>query len=236
MEGKKKKQVGFVDTEALIARAQAGDGVAWALIYKRFRERVYRFLLAATGSHVNAEDLTQQTFMRAHKYIGGYERRPDTSFFDWLRAVADNLAKSAFRKQDPSWLVSPIDLHDLKEQIDDRSGLLAENETEIGWIKDPELLEDLRALSESQRLMVCLKYFFGLSAQGIAEIVGGSPDGVRQHQSRALAALRDKDAKRRQPNLSGPHHRRESAMVRMPRSSLVLLSRRFVLTPSPPMF
>lgn len=80
-----------VDAEqALVAAAQAGDSDAVTALVHRYQTRIYNFALAMTGNAADAEDLTQETFIRAFRGLRRF--RGDSSFRNWLYRIAANAA------------------------------------------------------------------------------------------------------------------------------------------------
>jgi len=77
-----------VDENDLIARAQAGDRPAFADLVERYWERLYRWLYHLTHDPHTAEDLAQETFLKAFRGLGGF--RPGSHFRAWLFRIAHN--------------------------------------------------------------------------------------------------------------------------------------------------
>lgn len=76
--------------QALVAAAQAGDSDAVAALVHRYQTRIYNFTLAMTGNAADAEDLAQETFIRAFRGLRRF--RGDSSFRNWLYRIAANAA------------------------------------------------------------------------------------------------------------------------------------------------
>jgi len=86
--------------EQLAARAAEGSLEAFGELVKRFEVRLFNFLLRRTGSRADAEDLTQEAFIRAWERIQRYE--PRWRFSTWLFTIAARLAVSHHRKRRPT--------------------------------------------------------------------------------------------------------------------------------------
>ena len=84
-----------VDENELVRRAQK-DLAQFAILYDRYVQRVYRFLLARTSNVAEAEDLTSQTFLTAIQKLPSY--RTDGHFMAWLFSIARNKQVDYFRK------------------------------------------------------------------------------------------------------------------------------------------
>jgi RNA polymerase sigma-70 factor (ECF subfamily) len=80
----------------LVARCQDADLVAFDAIVARYKGRIYGYLYRMTGSAEDAEDLTQEVFVRMYTSIGSF--RAEASLSAWLFRIAGNLAVDAFRR------------------------------------------------------------------------------------------------------------------------------------------
>ena len=118
--------------DEVVARAQAGDVEAFAELVRAHHVRVYRLALRLTGNPADAEEIVQDTFMRAHERIA--EFRGEARFVTWLCRIATNTAlmrlRSASRRP-----VEPLDayLPALDEQ-----GLHARQDLALWFPEDPE--------------------------------------------------------------------------------------------------
>jgi RNA polymerase sigma-70 factor (ECF subfamily) len=81
--------------DALVEAARAGDPRAFEGLVKRYRHRIYALALHMTGSPSDADDITQDAFVRAFRHIQRFEGRSE--FFTWLYRIALNLALNARR-------------------------------------------------------------------------------------------------------------------------------------------
>jgi RNA polymerase sigma-70 factor, ECF subfamily len=82
--------VGDPDELAELARAQAGDRAAFGDLVRRHQRRIYRTALHVLGNHRDADDVTQETFVRAYRALAGFDGR--SSLFSWLYRIAVNTA------------------------------------------------------------------------------------------------------------------------------------------------
>jgi RNA polymerase sigma-70 factor (ECF subfamily) len=80
-----------------LASARQGDLPAFEELVRTYQAEVYRFARHLTRDRTAAEDVTQEAFLRAFRFIGGY--RGDTRFSSWLFRIARNCAIDASRKQ-----------------------------------------------------------------------------------------------------------------------------------------
>ena len=76
--------------DRLIAMAKTGEVEAFSELIRRHQEKVYRMILSLTRSSLDADDLTQETFLQAFKSLKGFKQQ--AGFYTWLYRIAVNLA------------------------------------------------------------------------------------------------------------------------------------------------
>ncbi len=81
---------------SLVSRCQGADLTAFNTLVSRYKDKIYRYVYRMTGSADDAEDLTQEVFVRMYTAIGGFRR--DASLPTWLYRIAGNLCTDSFRK------------------------------------------------------------------------------------------------------------------------------------------
>lgn len=170
--------------EALMEEVRAGSLAAFQALYDRHHQRVFNFLLRSLGDRRIGEDLLQETFLRVFAHRGDY--RPAAAFKTWLFTIARNLLIDQLRQRS----VSP--------ELEGGEALetLAEpGATPLQQAEARELRERLQTavlkLSPSQREVLLLSRFAGLSHEEIAQVTGASATAVRVSLHRALSRLRE---------------------------------------------
>src|SRR5438067_10268249 len=83
------------DVESLIQRCLRGDQGAWELIVRQYWRKVFNIAYKFVGKHDEAEDLTQDIFMKIFKSLGTFDRR--ANFQTWLISVSRNLCIDHYR-------------------------------------------------------------------------------------------------------------------------------------------
>ncbi len=83
------------DEDDLLARARKGDAPAFGALVRRYQRRVYSAALHVTGNHSDADDVTQETFVRAYRGLASFDGRAD--FFTWLYRIAINTGLNRLR-------------------------------------------------------------------------------------------------------------------------------------------
>lgn len=170
------------DDEALVRRARAGDRVAFGELVRRYQRPVYGFVYQMTGSAEAAEDVTQEVFLRAWRYLDRFDaRRP---FRPWLFRIAANRAASGYRHEK---LRETAPLEEVThEPVAPDNVSLANEQRELG----EAVRTALQDLSPQQRQAVLLVELQGLTAPEAAQAMGCSAVTVRQHVFRAKKRLR----------------------------------------------
>lgn len=180
---------------ALVQRAQANDRAAFNEIVLRYKSKVYNFINRMVHSQPDAEDLTQETFVRAYLSIRSFQSR--ASLNTWLFRIATNLCIDYSRKRKKI----QIQITSLSVESDDDEG---GSEREIpDQSFDPQRLMlnkelgkqldmALRALPEKLRTIVLLYDIEGLPYDEIATITGCPLGTVKSRLFNARAALRAK--------------------------------------------
>jgi RNA polymerase sigma-70 factor (ECF subfamily) len=210
------------DTARLVARIQAGDRDAFALLYMRYFDRVYGYLKIALRDAHEAEDATQQVFVNAMQSLPRYQR-DRAPFRAWLFVIVRNYALSQLRKRKRLELIEPSEISrqvaaDTAADPDD-ADLPA-----LSWISDEDILLFIERLPLAQQQVLLLRYMLDLSHAQTAAVLDRSVGDVRNLQSRALRFLRARlAAVGREPK------RARTRMVRCPPKAPVLRGRRFAL-------
>ncbi|MGJ8641488.1 MAG: sigma-70 family RNA polymerase sigma factor [Opitutaceae bacterium] len=165
-----------VENEAdCIRTAQQGDTAAFAVLYKRHYDRLYRTACGLVGNATDAQEITQQTWLKAWKKLDRYNF--SSAFTTWLHRILVNTSLDHLRQR-KRWS------HRFKSMFTSaEGGELDQHDTVPAPNSDPAdgLLEDERALSvrkavwslpEAQRVVIVLKEFEDYTYQEIADIVG----------------------------------------------------------------
>lgn len=190
--------------QELVQRAQAGDFEAFNELIGTHKPRIYGLALKLAGNAEDAEDILQDTFLKAIDKIDQF--RQESSFGTWLYAIALNEARAMFQKR------KQADLRPLDEYLpsghhgDDNLRLDGDHGSEIprlfDW-KDPEKLfetEELRKiinrlvaeLPYPYREAFVLRYVEELSVKEVAEKIGESEAATKSRILRARLALRER--------------------------------------------
>src|SRR5437773_11352641 len=107
-------------SEELISRARSGDDEAFRLIFGRYGRPIISFIYDMVGRRDLAEELTQETFVRAYKNLGGLQ--DDAKLSTWLFGIAKNVARESLRSRQRDNQRVEIDAEGVFELKDDKIG------------------------------------------------------------------------------------------------------------------
>jgi RNA polymerase sigma factor (sigma-70 family) len=171
----------FKTDDELMALVRAGDSRAFADLYERHRVAVFTYLVRLGNDHHGAEDLLQETFLRAYRARDSYQ--PSTQFRAWILTIARRQVIDRWRRQRLDWDTEP---HALETVSTPRTAdHLAEARERLARVE-----EALQHLAPSQRELILLSRVAGMDALEIASITGSTPGAVRVALHRALRRLR----------------------------------------------
>lgn len=179
----------------LVASARMGNELAFSRLYSQFAPRVYRFCSFRVAEEADAEDLTQQTFMKAMEALPRYQDR-GLPFAAWLFRIARNVVIDFERGRR-----TDLDLEDVMNRGAD---LVAD--TEVSGADDRDaLIRAIRELTRGQRDVLAYRFFADLSARETGLLMGRNEATVRALQARAIGALRRRlETELAEPALSAP--------------------------------
>ncbi len=163
-----------VDTDdMLVARYSEGDNKAFDELMARYQSKIYNYILFTVRNQEVAEDLFQETFMKAIVTIQQKRYTADGRFGAWITRIAHNLVIDAFRTERSENTISNDECEvDLLNDAD-----LCDDNVEMQMVNDQTLADVRRlvnALPANQREVVYMRYYQDLSFKEIAEITGVS--------------------------------------------------------------
>ena len=174
-----------MDDRSLVSLAQQGDGESFALLVQRHQKMVYNLALGKTGSHHDAEEITQNAFLKAWQGLPQFQGK--AAFSSWLYRLTLNAATDFLRQRGRHAKVvslSDPDLPPIPDQSptpEERSA--AEADRQALW-------QAIEALPEQQRTILLLREIDGLSYKEIALALDLEEGTVRSRLSRSRKVLR----------------------------------------------
>jgi RNA polymerase sigma factor (sigma-70 family) len=163
----------------VISQVRAGKADAFAEIVTHYEVPILRYLYRLTGDHEVAQDLTQDTFIKAYKGI--LKTKNDISFRAWLYRIATNNALQ-FRRRKRLLSFIPFTR---SEEMNIPSAEDSAVRTDDRMIIEEVLLK----VPQEQRICMVLHFVEGLKYREVAEIVGISEDAVRMRVARGRHAF-----------------------------------------------
>lgn len=173
-----------VSDEALLAGVAAGDPDVAAVLVHRFQHRVYGLALAVTRERVAAEDVAQDTFVRAWRYAASFDARRGTAAA-WLLAIARNVALDHARTIGRRLDHPSADADRLLADVVGDHDLVSPHDELV------PIVDELRALPAEQRETLMAAAYFGFTAREISAAWGVPIGTVKTRLRSALGRLRD---------------------------------------------
>ena len=177
-----------MDEKHILARARRGELPAFEELVRRHEKRVYAVALRSSGSPEDAEDITQEVFLRAWRSIEDF--RGDSGFSTWLFRITMNLCVDHARHKHAQPQTQPLVMGEEESErpLPDTAPTPEEHldNSELGR----ELAAALDEVSEEHRRIVLLRDVSGMSYTEIAEVLEISEGTVKSRLSRARIALR----------------------------------------------
>src|SRR5437588_4032272 len=151
--------------EALIQRCLQGDQAAWELIVRQYWRKVFNVAYKFVGKHDEAEDLTQDIFLKIFKSLDTFDRR--ANFQTWLISVSRNLCIDHYRsvRKERETIDRDVDANELTPASRDEGPIAAlEHRDRVALLR-----QALTALPDTLRTAVLMRDIQELSYQEIAE-------------------------------------------------------------------
>jgi RNA polymerase sigma factor (sigma-70 family) len=165
---------------AIIARAQKGDLGAYDELIRRYQERIYATVYHMTSNHEDANDLTQEAFIKAYHALKSF--KGGSSFYTWVYRIAVNKTINFLKQRKHRSSMSLNDLDFNAEKDPDLVALISDKtprrDAALSELQK-KLNEAMQKLSEQHRLVVTLHDVQGLAHEEIAEIMDCNVGTVR---------------------------------------------------------
>ena len=178
----------------LIREAQAGSRAAFDALVRQYEHQVLRLALHLTGSEHDAEDIYQEAFLKAYRYLGNF--RFECSFYTWIYRIVTNLCldqlrRRKTRREDHAVVVShsgdEIDI--LASVSDDRSFSNPGKELDRKVLGE-RIQAALEKLTPRERMVFELKHYQGLRLRTIGEMLKTTEETAKNTLFRATKKLR----------------------------------------------
>ena len=176
----------MVDTE-LISRAAGGDPAAFQLLVEQHRAMVYRVAYQFAGNHHDAEDITQDVFIKVYRSLPRF--RQDSQFTSWIYRIAMNACIDHRRRQSPAG-TAPFGVEaeqQLEKTPEERPGPeISAYAGELGAVLEAAI----GRLPQGQRIVFIMRHYEGLKLVEIASALGLAEGTVKRQLHAAVHRLR----------------------------------------------
>ena len=170
-----------MDESILIQRAANGDAAAWEPLVLAHQEAVFRLSYLLLGDPDDAEDIAQETFLRAWKHLKRFDStRP---LRPWLLSIASNLASNRRRSVGRYFAA-------LTRAFRDEPTSVTIEEKNLQHMQANDLWKAVQTLNLPDQQIVYLRYFLDLTVIETAEVLQVAEGTVKSRLSRALEKLR----------------------------------------------
>lgn len=174
---------------ACVAEARAGDADAFRVLVERHSRSLFRLAYRMTGNESDAEDVVQESFLRAYRQLDKFDER--ASFGTWLYRIAANCSLDLVRsKKRRSEQLAPAD----PEREDPILSLPAtapspEREAQSGEVRE-RVAEAMKELSAMERTAFVLRHYEGMCIEDVSKVLDCAPGAAKHSVFRAVQKLR----------------------------------------------
>jgi RNA polymerase sigma-70 factor (ECF subfamily) len=174
---------------ALVTRTREGEPDAFRVLVERHSVRLFGLVYRMTGNEQDAEDMVQETFLRAYKQLDRFESR--AGFGTWLHRIGVNCSLDLLRKRkrreeqvDAAALdqVEPASALSATVSAPDQQAIQSEVQQKIEAVMDQ--------LTTMERTAFVLRHFEGKSIEEIGGVLGAGPSATKQSIFRAVQKMR----------------------------------------------
>jgi len=176
--------------DQLVTRCRAGDLDAFSQVYDQYERQVFRYAYHILGHRDDADDIKQETFVKAYQAIGSF--RSESSLQTWLLKICGNLCRDKIKSWDRRKVTYDSTLRDDvlgSTDEEDSPQALAERKEMTAIIH-----KALRGMPTAQREIIVLHEIQDLSYEEIAEVLGCSRTSIKLRLFRARRSLKERVA------------------------------------------
>jgi RNA polymerase sigma-70 factor (ECF subfamily) len=172
-----------------ITRAQQGDKAAYRSLVEAYQDRVFGMVLSMVRHREQAEDLTQEIFIKAYFALPSF--KGDSAFYTWLFRITSNYCVDHLRKNRPQIfsLDQPIEEQEEISRIETLTAPASER-PEASLENESEIMRLLDQLGPDQRLILTLRESQNHSYEELASMLNCSVNTVKSRLNRAREALK----------------------------------------------
>jgi len=180
------RRVGAEQEQLWVLRSQSGDQEAFAKLVELYQVPIHNLAYRMLGSATEAEDATQETFLRAYIRLDTYD--PNRKFSSWILSIASHYCIDRLRRRRGNWLSA--------EEIQAWHWVPDQNPKPEAITIGHEQRDAIRCLLDQlpphYRLVIVLRYWYGLSYEEMAEVTQSTKSAIksRLHRARRIMAIK----------------------------------------------
>ncbi|MDE0313426.1 MAG: sigma-70 family RNA polymerase sigma factor [Candidatus Poribacteria bacterium] len=176
------------DDIELIQSILSGDEDAFSDLFRKYQKRIHAFVWQKIGDYHIAEEITQDTFLQAHKKLASLKN--PSKFAGWLYVIADRLCTAWLRKKKLAMQsLETVSVEALEKTA--YANYIAEQREETSAEYHREIVDGLlEMLPESERTVIILHYLGEMSCEAIGKFLSVSPNTVKSRLQRGRNRLR----------------------------------------------
>jgi RNA polymerase sigma-70 factor (ECF subfamily) len=175
---------------SFVAKARSGDADAFRVLVERHSRALFRVAFRMTGNQQDAEDVVQESFLRAYRQLGNFDER--ASFGTWMYRIASNcsldLVRARKRRNDR---MAPVDDENMEDPM---AKLPSEDPTPERLALSSEVREKvaeaMEDLSPTERTAFVLRHFEGMRMEEVSRVLECQPGAAKHSVFRAVQKLR----------------------------------------------
>ena len=177
------------EAAAVLARARQGDSDAFRALVETHSRQVFRLAFRMTGNEQDAEDVVQESFLRAYRQLGRFESR--ANFGTWLYRIVSNCSVDLMRSKQARHDQVRGDSLDQEGAVELPAANSADPERQAQSAEiDRRVQNALRDLSPLERAAFTLRHYEGRSIEEICETLGLGTSAAKHSVFRAVKKLR----------------------------------------------
>jgi len=169
----------------IVARILEGDVQAYAQLVDAYKSPIYNLAFRMTGSLSDAEDLTQEIFIRAYQKL--YQFNLGKKYFTWLYTIGINLIRNHLKKKSKDALTHTMDHFSTESQ---RTGKESREGDFLSEDSIKRLDQNMQKLPVDMREAIILKYYQDMTFEEVAAVTSDSVSAVKMRVYRGLEKLK----------------------------------------------
>ena len=173
--------------DSIMLQARQGDEKAFRQLFHNNKESVFRLAYRYTRSQEDAEDIMQETFIKAFKNIKKFDNKNETSFSGWINRISINCSINHLRRNKSRKMDEMDSLSKLQDKLITKNP--SEETTEINFNLS-KIKNALQKLTHKQRIIFDMRFSQQMKIREIAEIMKCSDSNVKTQLFRTFAKLR----------------------------------------------